>query len=97
MRAAETIVHLRAAKTDVHFFVGNVLIGHMPNQDEGEVHCEVTILESAVPNQDEGEVHCEVTILESVVPDDDEGEVRCEVTILKVLCLTRMKARSPVK
>ena len=47
LRAAETIVHLKAVRTDVHFFVGNVLGRQMPNQDEGEVHCEVTIIQSA--------------------------------------------------
>ena len=42
-----------------------VLESALPNQDEGEVHCEVTILKSAVPDQDEGEVHCEVTIIQN--------------------------------
>ena len=55
----------------------------VPDQDEGEVHCEVTILKSAVPDQDEGEVHCEVTILKSAVSDQDVGEVHCEVTIIQ--------------
>ena len=67
------------------------MTGAVPDQDEGEVPCEVIILEGAVPDEDEGEVRCEVTILEVAVPDQDEGEVPCEVTF-RVLTL-QLKSR----
>ena len=40
-----------------------LLESDISNQDEGEVHSEVTVLRSVVPDQDEVGVHCEVTIL----------------------------------